>query len=109
MTERVLTVGVNHRFDGTTGQTVCEKIAFFTDGSSRNITSRQELRRAKRQGDKALVSMLKAEARKMGRAAGGASLATREDARKTFADMLARGEKPLEADNHVDFKHPWQR
>ena len=108
-----LTVGVNIRFDGVSCNTVCERIAFYADGTSKNVTSRQELRRAKRQGEKALMSQLKQEARALGRAGGGAAIVDRKTARVAFADILARGEKPIKNIDRthipVPFKHPWQR
>ena len=111
-----LKIGVNNRFDGDTGDINAEMIEVEEDGSTRNATSRQVLRRNKRRADKALIKMLKDEARKMRRAAGGAALNSREDARRVFADMLARGEKPLKDEDAIaaqrearEFRHPWQR
>lgn len=113
-------IGVNTRFDGVDGDMGSEMIAFDEDGSSRNTTSRQVRRRLERQGEKALIHMLKDEARKMKRAAGGAAICNRADARRVFGDLLARGEKPLknqdveahkreQAERAAAFKHPWQR
>ena len=66
------------------------------------------------------MKLLKEQARKMKRGAGGAAIKDRASAREVFADMLARGEKPLKdpaleqykkerAEQIANFKHPWQR
>jgi hypothetical protein len=96
MTDDELTIGVDMRFDGLDGISA-EKLAFDEEGESRNVTTRQQRRRQQRQGEKALLAMLKDEARKMGRGAGGAAIRSRQHARRVFQDMLDRGEKVLKA------------
>ena len=111
MSDVVLTVGVNARFDSVSGTTTCERIAFKADGASAPVSSRQEIRRNKRQSDKALMSLLKAEARAAGVGAGGAAVQNRSTARLVFSDPLSRGEKPLKDPEALTerFKHPWER
>lgn len=115
-----LKIGVNMRFDGEEGITA-EHIGFDTEtGEQRSLTSRQVKRQNKRKGDKALIKLLKAEAKKMKRGAGGAAIKDRASARAVFAAELERGEKVLKdpaveqykrerAAQIAAFKHPWQR